>query len=146
MDTVVQTEQTNRTGWADALSGVSWASIVAGGFVAAAVSLALLALGAGLGLASVSPWSGVPSGSTFTNIANLATNNGSFTLKDGQSFTTVGAFTNAGSLTVDATGGADSFTAGTTFSQTAGTTTLLRSPLPASTDNPSSSRADRAGD
>lgn len=61
--------RTDRTGWIDALSGVSWASILAGAFVAAAVSLPLLALGAGLGLASVSPWSGsAVSGSGFTNI------------------------------------------------------------------------------
>ena len=46
-------------------------------------------------------------GSVFTNIAGLAANNGSFTLKDGQSFTAPGPVTNTGVLTVDATGGAD---------------------------------------
>jgi hypothetical protein len=70
------------------------------------------------------------SGSVFTNITNLATNNGTFTLKDGRSFTTVGAFTNAGGLTVDATGGADTFTASRAYLQTAGTTTLVAGAAP----------------
>lgn len=65
----MDTASADRTGWMEALSGVSWASILAGAFVAAAASLPLLALGGGLGLASVSPWSGsAVSGATFTNI------------------------------------------------------------------------------
>src|SRR5262249_32186311 len=41
--------------------------------------------------------------SVFTNLSALATNNGSFQLEDGRSFTTAGAFTNAGTLGIDAT-------------------------------------------
>jgi hypothetical protein len=64
--------------------------------------------------------------STFTNISLLAANNGSFTIKDGQSYATSGDFSNAGSLTVDATGGSETFSVNGNFMQTAGSTTLVK--------------------
>ncbi len=66
-------------------------------------------------------------------LASFATNHGSFTLMDGRPFTTAGGFTNAGTLTVDATGGPDNFTVAGTFTQTAGTTTLVAGGVLAST-------------
>jgi hypothetical protein len=39
-------------------------------------------------------------GSTFTNIANLAANGGTFQVLDGAAFTTVGNFSNTGTLTI----------------------------------------------
>ncbi len=75
------------------------------------------------------------SGASFTNIPNLTVNNGGFTLANGQSFTTTTAFTNAGSLTIDATGGSDTFTATEAYTQTAGSTTLISGGTLASTTN-----------
>jgi hypothetical protein len=61
-------------------------------------------------------------------LANFAANAaaGSFTLKDGQSFTTSGSFGNAGSLTVDAAGGNDTFTVTGTYTQSGGSTTFVK--------------------
>ncbi len=65
-----------------------------------------------------------------SGLANFAANSatGSFTLETGRTLTTpttAGTFTNAGALTIDATGGASKFTASAAYTQTGGTTTLV---------------------
>jgi hypothetical protein len=62
-------------------------------------------------------------GSTFTNIANLNTNNGSLSLLDGQTFTTAGDFTNTGTLTL---GVASTLTLSGNFTQTSASTLDVR--------------------
>jgi hypothetical protein len=63
--------------------------------------------------------------STFTTLASLSTNSGSFTLKSGAAFTTAGALTNSGTVFIGAaTGGnpASALTVSGNFDQTAGFT------------------------
>jgi hypothetical protein len=72
---------------------------------------------------------------TTNALAGFATNAaaGTFTVRNGRTVTTVGDFSNAGSLTVDATGAASQFTAAGVYTQTAGTTTLVAGGALAST-------------
>jgi Bacterial Ig-like domain (group 3)/SdrD B-like domain len=55
-------------------------------------------------------------GSVFTNIASLASNGGSFSVVDGQSFTTSGDLSNTGSITIGST---DSLFVGGSYTQSA---------------------------
>src|SRR5262249_25970808 len=60
---------------------------------------------------------------------------GNFTIQNGRNFTTSGAFSNAGSMAIDATGGASTFTATGAYTQTGGSTTLVGGGTLASTTN-----------
>ncbi len=74
---------------------------------------------------------------TTSALAGFASNSaaGSFAVQNGLSLITSGPFSNAGSVTVDATGGVSTFTVTGAYTQTGGSTNLINGGVLASTTN-----------